>query len=139
MNSLGQTVLLAVLGMAAYRDWKELHIYLYIPITAGIAGLILHLLYQEHTLLEILLGAGMGGIMVLIALVSRENIGIGDGVMLMVSGVFLGARKNLELLFCALMLVGAAALFLIVVKKKRRDYRMPFLPFLLVAYLFQLV
>lgn len=133
-----RTMLLAVLGMAAYRDWREKNIYLYMPIMAGIVGLILHLIYREHTLMELLLGAGLGGIMILIALVSRESIGIGDGVMLMVSGIFLGIWKNLELLLTALVLVGVAALFLIVVKKKRRDYRVPFLPFLLVAYLFQL-
>lgn len=139
MSSLiGQTVLLAVFGMAAYRDWKEKQIYLYMPIMAGIVGLILHLLYQERTLLEIFLGAGLGVIMIIIALVSRESIGIGDGVMLMVSGIFLGPWKNLELLISALMLVGVTALFLIVVKKKERNYRVPFLPFLLVAYLFQL-
>lgn len=137
-NLIGKTLLLGVLAITAYRDWKEQCIYLYVPMLAGIAGLILHLLYQEHAITDVLWGTGIGVIAILVAVISGESIGIGDGVMLMVSGIFLGFWGNLALLLTALLLVGATALFLVVIKRKGRDYRVPFLPFLLVAYLFQL-
>lgn len=136
---IGKAVLLVVFGITAYRDWKEQNICLYMPISAGIAGVFLHLLYQEHSMADMLLGIGVGGLVVLLAWASREAIGVGDGIMLMVSGIFLGAWGNLELLLTALLFVGAAGLFFAVIKRKERDYRVPFLPFVLVAYLFQLL
>lgn len=136
---LGSSVLLGVLAITAYRDYREKNIYLYLPIAAGVAGVLLHIFFWERDLSDMLLGAGIGGCVLLIAWISKESIGAGDGIMLMVSGIYLGFWGNLELFFSALLLVGVTALFLMVIKKKRRDYRVPFLPFLLVAYLFQLV
>lgn len=135
---IGNTALLGVLAVTAYQDWKEQKICVYIPCAAGIVGLILHLFYQEHTLMDLLLGMGIGIAMLLIAWLGRECIGTGDGVMLMASGAFLGFWGNLELLFSALFLAAIAALFLLVIKRKGKNYKIPFLPFLLAAYLFQL-
>lgn len=138
MCLLGDTILLGVLGIAAYRDWKEKTVCLYLPLLAGIMGLLIHLAFREHTLADVLGGVGIGIIVLLIAACSGECVGMGDGLMLMASGAFLGFWRNLELLLTALLFVGAAALFLIVIKRKRRDYRVAFLPFLLAAYLLQL-
>lgn len=135
---LGSITLLGILTVAAYRDWKEQSICLYVPMVAGIMGVLLHVFCQEHSLADILMGAGVGLVMLFVAWLGKESIGMGDGAMLMVSGVFLGFWRNIELLLTAFFLAAIAALFLLVVKRKGKGYRMPFLPFLLVAYLFQL-
>lgn len=133
------TIVLGLFAVTAYRDWKEKSIYLYIPIIAAIVSIILHLVYRDNSLVDMLSGAGIGAVMILIAWVSKESVGIGDGVMLMVSGLFLGFRANMELFITALLLAGVAALMLMVGMRKERSYRMPFIPFLLVAYVFQLI
>lgn len=133
------TIVLGLFAVTAYRDWKEKSIYLYIPIIAAIVSVILHLVYRDNSLVDMLSGAGIGAVMILIAWVSKESVGIGDGVMLMVSGLFLGFRANMELFITALLLAGVAALMLMVGMRKERSYRMPFIPFLLVAYVFQLI
>lgn len=133
------TIVLGLFAVTAYRDWKEKSIYLYIPIIAAIVSIILHLVYRNNSLVDMLSGAGIGAVMILIAWVSKESVGIGDGVMLMVSGLFLGFRANMELFITALLLAGVAALMLMVGMRKERSYRMPFIPFLLVAYVFQLI
>lgn len=136
---LKATILLGLFAVTAYRDWKEKSIYLYIPIIAAIVSVILHLVYRDNSLVDMLSGAGIGAVMIFIAWVSKESIGTGDGVMLMVSGLFLGFRANMELFLTALLLAGVSALMLMVGMRKERSYRMPFIPFLLVAYVFQLV
>lgn len=135
---LGNMTLLGILAVTAYRDWKEQSICLYLPLAAGIAGVLLHVFCRENSLVDIFMGVSVGLVMLLVAWLGRECVGVGDGVMLMVSGVFLGFWRNLELLLTALFLAAIAALFLLIVKRKGKGYRMPFLPFLLVAYLFQL-
>ena len=83
-------------------------------------------------------GAILGGLVLALALISKEAVGIGDGIILIVSGIILGYRALLELILISLMLTGTVALFLIVVKRKGRTYRLPFIPFLLAAYLLYL-
>lgn len=134
-----QVVLLGILAVAAYKDYKEKSVYLCGMLLAGIAGILLHLLFQTPTLPDMLAGAGIGVIVIAAALLTGESIGIGDGVVFLVSGIFLGFRQNLELFLTALFLAGGVALFLLVVKRKRRTYQLPFLPFVAVAYLIQLL
>lgn len=136
---IGNTMLLAVLAISAYRDWKEKNIYLYLPAGAMILGLVLHIFCRERAMEDMLCGAAVGVMMIIIGRTTGEAVGIGDGMMLVVSGIFLGFWGNLCLLVTALLLVGVTALFLLVIMKRGKDYRLPFLPFLLVAYLLQLL
>ena len=131
-NCVGEVLLLGIFAVTAYRDWKEQMICVYVPLAAGIAGLVLHLMLLTQKLTDLLLGAGIGAVLLLAAWVSRE------GAMLMASGIFLGFWRNVELFLTALMLIVPAALFGLIVKHRRKDYRMPFLPFLFAAYVFQL-
>lgn len=128
-------VLLGMLVVSAYKDWKEKTVYLYILFLAGIMGLILHLVYHDRSITDLLAGALVGAIMIFAAWVSKESIGTGDGAMLIVSGIYLGFWKNLMLVVIALFLAGGAAIFFLFIMRKERNYRIPFLPFLLVAYL----
>lgn len=136
---LQNIVLLGTLTISAYHDLKEKSVYLYVLLTAAIAGLVLHIIYQNRTIIDILGGSAIGVFVVLLAWMSKESIGVGDGLTLMVCGIFLGFEKNLSLFILAICLSAVAALFLFVVKRKESGYRMPFLPFLLAAYLLLLL
>lgn len=134
-----KVVLLGTLTVAAYVDYKEKKVYLSGMLLAGIIGIVLHIWNQTPTLPDMLCGAGIGAAVILAAILTGESIGIGDGVVLLVSGIFLGFWRNLELFLTALFLAGGVALFLLVVKRKGRTYRLPFLPFVAAAYLIQLL
>lgn len=136
---IGNTVLLGVLAISAYKDWMEKKVYIYGTLFCGIVGILIHVLFQERTLTDMLGGVAVGIAILFVAWLGRECVGIGDGIILVVSGVFLGFWRNLMLLLTALLLAAVAALFLIVVKRKERKYRLPFVPFLLAAYLMQLL
>lgn len=138
-NKVGKLVLLLILAVAAYQDYREKQISLYIPLLGAASGIALHVLYQEMALKDILLGMTIGIGLLLGAWISGGSIGVGDGMMLMVSGLFLGIWDNVVLLMTAFGMIGMAALFLIVMMRKGKNYRLPFLPFLLTAYLFWLL
>lgn len=136
---LKNMLLLGALSVAAYIDYKEKKVYLWVMLLLGSIGIVLHLFYQTPSLWDMLAGAGIGVAVMLLAALTRECIGVGDGVVLFVSGIFLGFQKNLELFLTALFLSGCAALFLLVIRRKGRGYRIPFVPFLAAAYLIQLL
>ena len=133
-----QAVLLCILGISAYQDCRSKTVCFPFLAASGLLGGIFLLCSDPGNGMDMLLGAGIGGIVLLLSFITRESIGRGDGLMLMVSGVFLGAEKNLELFFAALLLCGMAALFLIVMKRKERTCRIPLAPYLLAGYLFVL-
>ena len=136
---LGETILLGTLAVTAYRDWKEKKIYVCGVLLCGIAGLLLHILFQERALTDMLAGASVGVMVLVIAKIGGECIGMGDGLVLMISGIFLGFWGNVSLLLTALFFAAGTAWFLLVIKGKGRKYRLPFVPFLLAAYLVHLV
>ena len=121
-NCVGEVLLLGIFAVTAYRDWKEQMICVYVPLAAGIAGLVLHLMLPTQKLTDLLLGAGIGAVLLLAAWVSREEIGYGDGAMLMASGIFLGFWRNVELFLTALMLIVPAALFAFAMKSGIQMY-----------------
>ena len=139
VNTWGRVLLLGALAFGAYQDGREKEIHIMLPVLAGVVGVILFAVRPQFTVRELAGGVGIGFAMLLITWISQGQIGAGDGMMVAVCGIFLGFWKNLELFFTALLLVALAALCLIIIKKRRRDYRVPFLPFVLAAYLLQLI
>lgn len=134
-----QTVVLGLLAVCSMQDIKTQKIRLNPVLVTGILGVILHMLYQKIQLGNMLLGMGIGIAVWLVSFVTKGKIGIGDAVLLMVTGIYLGAQQNLELFLTALFLAGLWGLYLLVVRKRPRTETFPFVPFLLVAYVEMLV
>ena len=62
-NCVGEVLLLGIFAVTAYRDWKEQMICVYVPLAAGIAGLVFHLMLPTQKLTDLLLGAGIGAVL----------------------------------------------------------------------------
>ncbi len=136
---LQNTLMLGFFSISAYQDYRKRKINVYFLLTGGIIGLLVHLYSMEFDIIEILFGMGIGIMILLYGFLLGGGVGFADGMILIVSGIFLGFEKNLEVFVAGLFLVGITSLFLSVIKKKGRTYRIPFAPFLLVGYLFVMV
>ncbi len=136
---LQNTLMLGFFSISAYQDYRKRKINVYFLLTGGIIGLLVHLYSMEFDIIEILFGMGIGIMILLYGFLLGGGVGLADGMILIVSGIFLGFEKNLEVFVAGLFLVGITSLFLSVIKKKGRTYRIPFAPFLLVGYLFVMV
>jgi len=75
----------------------------------------------------VLPGAGI----LALSLMLKGSIGKGDGYLLCISGLALGLKQNLSILFYALFLAGGTAAVLLGLGKVKRDTKLPFVPFLL--------
>lgn len=80
--------------------------------------------------LGIIVGIGM----ILVSICTKQAIGLGDGLVLVVIGLFMGVWKALMILFIAGILVAIIGGLMIVLKKGSLKTSLPFIPFLLVAY-----
>ena len=139
LELIGRGSLLIGLSVCAWIDWKRQQVYLIVPGVVSVAGLILHLLSQAQPVMELMAGAGLGVLLLLVAWITRESIGAGDAVVFMMTGCYLGFWNNLCLMIGAFSFAGVAALFLLIMKKKTRKERIPMIPYVLVSYVVMLL
>lgn len=134
-----QAVVMGMLTLCSAEDIKKKQIRLNPILIFGILGIFFHMLWRMQSIEEVLLGMSVGVALLVISILTGGRVGAGDAVLLMVTGIYLGLEKNLELFFCGLLLSGVWALGLLVLRKKSRKDSIPFVPFLLASYMGMLV
>ena len=95
----------------------------------------MHILGKDITWVRILLGISVGICILLLAIVTREKIGLGDGMLLTVTGVYLGGADNFQLLMYGLFYAALFSLAVLVVRRWKKSREFPFVPFLFLGYL----
>lgn len=132
---LASYTVLGMLGICSLEDIRRKEIECMKVLLFGVIGVSLHLYLGQVSVYDMLLGAGMGIIVMLCSLLSGGMIGMGDGLVIMVTGIFLGARKNMQMLCCGLIIAAIISLFLMVCRKKKKHESIPLMPCLLLAYI----
>lgn len=128
--------MLGITGMIDIK-WKKINILIVVPFV--IAAIICNMKYDLLTLTSILGGMAIGLVMIGIGIITRGKIGIGDGVILMVTGLFLGFFDNLFLLLSATFLSAMIGAVLLLIKGVDKNYELPFIPFLFLSFLGDLI
>ncbi|MBN1273102.1 MAG: prepilin peptidase [Candidatus Aminicenantes bacterium] len=111
-----------------------------LPDVLTLPGLALALIYafirKDMSILQALLGAGVGaGVLLLVygayyLLRKKEGLGLGDVVMMLFIGAYLGWLSSLFTIILASFLGTMAAVFFLLFKKKDLQYALPFGTFL---------
>ncbi len=131
--------IMGALSLLALVDYKIKKIPVVPLILTGIFGMILHLIYEQRDIKDIIGGIAIGIVLYIVSEVTKGKIGKGDSFLFMVTGVFLGFWNNLILLWTASIMAGVVGLFVIVYHKKSWDYKLPFVPFVLAAAFVMLI
>lgn len=128
-----QVCIFGFLGINSYLDIRKGQISL--GLTAVYAGLgIVYMFLNRQQMALLLMGMIPGLLLLCIGKVSGGALGLGDGLVVLVSGIYLGIWRTLEFITLALLLSAAWAGFLMMGRKKGRKACFPFVPFLLAAY-----
>lgn len=96
-------ILLGILAFLAVEDMRKRKISVPLLCLAGVAGTGMHIWQKDMPVAAILPGMAVGIVLILLGMVTRESIGVGDGAMFIVTGIFLGGAGNVELLFISLL------------------------------------
>lgn len=132
-------VLLGTLGVHSFEDMKDKKITVTITLFSGIVGILLHLLFPGQSIFEMLAGVLSGFGILLLGRLAEGKIGMGDGIVFMLTGLYLGAAENFLLMCISFLLAGIFGMFLLFFCRCKRNKRIPFVPFLFLGYLFMLI
>ncbi|MCI9136819.1 MAG: hypothetical protein HFH48_04535 [Lachnospiraceae bacterium] len=132
-------VLLGLLGLCSWEDIKSKELTVIYILMFGIGGMLLHLFCPIHSIYSIMWGILLGVILMVLSWLTGGTIGMGDGILLVVTGVYLGGANNLELFLTGLLLAAFWSLGLLLFHRKGGREKIAFVPFLLAAYLLMLV
>ena len=105
----------------------------------GVLAAGLYVFFRPVGLFEEAAGIMTGLFFVAMYLITDEKIGLGDGLLMTVTGIFLGGRKNASLIMTAMMLSAAFSIAALITKKADRKTKLPFVPFVFAAFVLQLL
>ena len=126
-----------VLGFLGINSWTDIRRREISLCSVGIfmaLGILYECLYLRK-LPTVLPGLLPGMVMAGISKVTKEALGMGDALLMMPLGIFMGLEATFNVLFTALLLAALWAGGLFLIKKRKREYEFPFVPFLLLGYL----
>ena len=99
MLDMGINVLLCVmLTGSAWIDIRRKQISLLWIILFAVLGVLVNVILHRNTLWSALGGICIGAFLIGISRITRGAIGLGDGCIVCVTGVYLGFYKNMQLL-----------------------------------------
>lgn len=133
-----EIVFLAGLGIMSVEDIRKKGIKRLWLIGLGIVGLIFTIADAEVLCVSFLLRFVPGVVFVLLAWATREQIGMGDALLILVMGWYLNAIELVDVCLLAFFIAGLVALVLLVVIKKSKKFELPMVPFIFAGYVVML-
>ena len=101
----------------------------------GLAGELYFLISGQHYWWELLLGLLPGCLSIVLAFITREQIGYGDGLLLLMLGGCVGGESALGIWIGGLVASFIVSVVLLTIRKAGRNTRIPFVPFLFLGYM----
>lgn len=136
---MAEKTLMLILGVllliCAIQDLFKKRVYVWV-IGIGAVLTIACLPFMEKLgMVNCIGGLTVGLTTMLISKVTAGKIGMGDGILLCVTGIGLGFWNNLELFGIALFLAAILSIFLLIFRMADKKKSIPFIPFLFAGYL----
>ncbi len=134
-------ILIIYLTVMSYTDIKTKTISLKISIIIATIFLLIQIIifkfHVKSVLLWCLCGCVVGTTLLILAFITRENIGYGDGIVVLVIGLAIGLKSTFIVCTIGFLLSAIVACFFLI-RKKSKKTSMPFIPFIYIGYIFQL-
>lgn len=116
------------------QDTVKKKVYLWIIILGAFIVIACLPFCYSISIADRMCGLALGLSVVVLSKATGGKIGMGDGMLLCITGLGLGFWSNLELFAIALILAAIVSIFLLMLRLADRKKSIPFIPFLLIGY-----
>ncbi|WP_162300536.1 prepilin peptidase [Anaerosacchariphilus polymeriproducens] len=128
-------ILIILLVICSIEDIRKKVVHLPTVFCFSIVGLLLQYYQRNENIWSILGGMGIGVFVLFLSYITKGGVGNGDGILLITTGIYLGLKNNLLLFIIAVFGVSVWAFLLVIIKKISYRNEIPFIPFMLSAYM----
>lgn len=122
-----------ILLVGSVYDWKYLGLpvwLLLVGIIGGIGCVLYSLFWEDVTLFDVGMSFLPGIIALVLSFVTKEQLGYGDGCLLLAMGGCMGFQKTIMAVMLALSASFLISILLIILRKAGRKQKLPFVPLL---------
>ena len=127
-------IMMILLGIASWGDWKRRQISVNLLLILSVFSLAAVLITKRNSVLEILGGLGIGLFFLFVSYITEEKIGYGDSWLVIVLGIYLGGNKLIKLMLIASFTACLVSLIYGMLRKWNRNTSLPFIPFMMLAF-----
>ncbi|WP_455717423.1 prepilin peptidase, partial [Anaerosporobacter sp.] len=128
-------VIICFLGILAIVDYKKKQISNIALLIGLVIVIVNYVVFQPITLISLIGGIIVGFVLLGISYITRQKIGIGDGLLIILLGANIGFEGIVFLLLYALTLSAICSAILLITKKVNRHYTIAFIPFIFIGYI----
>lgn len=137
METAGYIILFVYLFVMAIYDIrrKEIQLECSVVVAVLLAMIQVCLVFRgQEPVWAAFLGILIGVVLIGISILTKGEIGIGDGILFVISGLLFGIYENGVLLFLSLLFTAMASGILVLSRRVGRKYTLPFAPFVFAGY-----
>ncbi len=116
------------------QDMREKQIYVYPVIFMLAAVMVYQIASRGLSVSNWLGGLAVGGVLCLISVISKGQIGLGDAMLFCLTGLTVGFGGNIQILFYSFLFAAVVSGYLMFVRRKNKKYTLPFVPYLFLGY-----
>lgn len=128
-------LLLFYLIVCCYTDLKKHTINLLISMIFTLLGIITGIFLFDYSFISMIISLIPGISLFVISLIFPASLGLGDGLIFTICGIYLGINFTIQLLFLSLV-ISCIFSILLIIKKHSLKYQFPLAPFIFVSYVF---
>lgn len=135
MCEIGDWLMLFLLGICGWCDYRERQIPLILLLGMTVAAVLLAIFCPVESLGNRIGGAVLGILFFFVSRFTKQAIGYGDSWLILILGIHLGLSLALQLLLLASFVAGVSSLFLLMRSHWNKSISIPFVPFMVLGYL----
>lgn len=138
---VGKGIILLFLAIGVIWDLKKKAVPGSYLCAFGIVAIIAFIfdVTNGKNLLDSVWGLIPGFIVVMLSILTKEQVGLGDGMILLCVGGLQSIRDTIYMIFIALIIVTVVAIFLLIIRRVGRKATIPFVPFLFLGQLIMII
>ena len=134
MYKIVHICLIIILGVICVFDIKRKKIPVYMLIVLAAAGIISNFTVGEFDIEKRIIAMLPGMILLIVSMITKQQIGYGDGMIILIMGLYIDIDDILSIVLSSFLLSSIAAIILMTVFKKKKNFEMAFSPFLLIGF-----
>jgi len=135
IKNLRFVFVLTVLIIEAVTDFKKKEVNIIFPILLAAAAVVMLFFSKDISLINAIIGIAEGLLLIMISVLTKGQIGMGDGILLAACGLMLGGRDNLIMFFFACLSSAVVSALIMIIKKADKKTKIPFVPFMIPGFL----